>query len=186
MRMDLIQPFINAADAVLAQGLHTPTSVANLSMEEEAYRRKGVAALGLSIGPVHADLRLTAEGPVLLEIGARAIGGVCGRAHTYRLGLDYQELVLRASLGWPINVTLQSQTPSGVMMIPPPCRGRLESVEALTALYRARACGTLSSCQNLAISCWDCRKGDATSGSFSRSARHRPKSLVGSGNPMAG
>jgi chemotaxis protein CheX len=45
MRMDLIQPFINAADAVLAQGLHSPTSVANLSMEEEAYRRKGVAAL---------------------------------------------------------------------------------------------------------------------------------------------
>src|ERR1700722_6076771 len=33
MRMDLIQPFINAADAVLAQGLHPPTSVANLSIE---------------------------------------------------------------------------------------------------------------------------------------------------------
>ena len=44
MRMELIQPFINAADAVLAQGLHGPTSVENLSMEEEAYRRRGVAA----------------------------------------------------------------------------------------------------------------------------------------------
>ena len=44
MRMELIQPFINAADAVLAQGLDCPTSIGNLSMEEEAYRRKGVAA----------------------------------------------------------------------------------------------------------------------------------------------
>lgn len=45
MRMELIQPFINAADAVLAQGLQCPVSVGNLSMEEDAYRRKGVAAL---------------------------------------------------------------------------------------------------------------------------------------------
>lgn len=44
MKMELIQPFINAADAVLAQGLQCPTTVGHLSMEEEAYRRKGVAA----------------------------------------------------------------------------------------------------------------------------------------------
>jgi CheY-specific phosphatase CheX len=36
MRMDLIQPFINSADAVLAQGLESPISIENLSMEEEA------------------------------------------------------------------------------------------------------------------------------------------------------
>ncbi len=45
MKMELIQPFINAADAVLAQGLDCPMSIGNLTMEEEAYRRKGVAAL---------------------------------------------------------------------------------------------------------------------------------------------
>lgn len=44
MRMELIQPFINSADAVLAQGLETPVSVENLTMEEEVYRRKGIAA----------------------------------------------------------------------------------------------------------------------------------------------
>ena len=41
MRMDLIQPFINSADAVLAQGLESPISIENLTMEQEAYRRKG-------------------------------------------------------------------------------------------------------------------------------------------------
>jgi hypothetical protein len=38
MKMELIQPFINAADAVLAQGLQSPMSIGNLSMEQEAYR----------------------------------------------------------------------------------------------------------------------------------------------------
>ena len=45
MRMELIQPFINAADAVLAQGLQSPISIGSISMEEETYRRKGIAAL---------------------------------------------------------------------------------------------------------------------------------------------
>ena len=45
MKMELIQPFINAADAVLSQGLRSPMAIGNLSMEEEAYRRKGVAAV---------------------------------------------------------------------------------------------------------------------------------------------
>jgi chemotaxis protein CheX len=45
MKMELIQPFINAADAVLSQGLQSPMEIGNLSMEEEAYRRKGIAAM---------------------------------------------------------------------------------------------------------------------------------------------
>src|SRR5438270_184709 len=45
MKMDVIQPFINSADAVLAQGLECSTAIGSLSMEEEAYRRKGVAAM---------------------------------------------------------------------------------------------------------------------------------------------
>ena len=45
MRMELIQPFINAADAVFAGALEGPTKIVDLEMDEEAYRRKGVAAL---------------------------------------------------------------------------------------------------------------------------------------------
>ena len=45
MKMELIQPFINAADAVLSQGLQSPMEIGSLSMEQEAYRRKGVAAM---------------------------------------------------------------------------------------------------------------------------------------------
>ena len=56
MKMELIQPFINAADAVLAQGLKSPTSIANLTMEEEAYRRKGVAALVWVTGDIEGRM----------------------------------------------------------------------------------------------------------------------------------
>jgi chemotaxis protein CheX len=60
MKMDLIQPFINAADAVLSQGLGGSTKVGMLAMEEHAYRRKGVAGLIALTGEV--------EGRVILDL----------------------------------------------------------------------------------------------------------------------
>ena len=57
MKMELIQPFINAADAVLAQALQEPTTIGAVSMEEEAYRRKGIAA----IKPYLIDFNINAD-----------------------------------------------------------------------------------------------------------------------------
>ena len=70
MRMDLIQPFINAADAVFAESLQGPTKIAGLSMEEEAYRRKGVAALIAIKGDI--------EGRVILDIAPEVAVKVAG------------------------------------------------------------------------------------------------------------
>ncbi len=44
MKMELIQPFINAADAVLGQSLRCRTSVGEVLMAEATYQRSGVAA----------------------------------------------------------------------------------------------------------------------------------------------
>jgi chemotaxis protein CheX len=44
MKMDILQPFINAADAVLAENLGGATRIEDISMEPEVYRRKGIAA----------------------------------------------------------------------------------------------------------------------------------------------
>jgi len=60
MKMGLIQPFINAADAVLSQGLKSPIEIGNLSMEEDAYRRKGVAAM--------VELSGDIEGRIILDL----------------------------------------------------------------------------------------------------------------------
>ncbi len=68
MRMELIQPFINAADAVLAQTLQAPTTVGEVSMEEEAYRTKGIAALVRVAGDI--------EGRVIFDLEPATAKGV--------------------------------------------------------------------------------------------------------------
>lgn len=44
MKMQLIQPFISAADCVLASALNGPAKIGDLTMEQEEYRPKGCAA----------------------------------------------------------------------------------------------------------------------------------------------
>ena len=61
MKMELIQPFINAADAVLSQGLQGTTKVGNLTMEEDAYRRKGVAGMIALTGDIEGRIILDLE-----------------------------------------------------------------------------------------------------------------------------
>jgi CheY-specific phosphatase CheX len=60
MKMELIQPFINAADAVLAQNLQGATSMQDLTMEAHAYRRKGIAAV--------VDMQGEIEGRVIFDL----------------------------------------------------------------------------------------------------------------------
>jgi chemotaxis protein CheX len=74
MKMDLIQPFINAADAVLAQGLQTPTAIGNLSMEEEAYRRKGVAALIWITGDIEGRIVLDLDPQTAMRVASQFAG----------------------------------------------------------------------------------------------------------------
>jgi chemotaxis protein CheX len=74
MKMELIQPFINAADAVLAQGLHCPMSIGNLSMEQEAYRRKGVAALILVTGDIEGRIVIDLDPETALRVASRFAG----------------------------------------------------------------------------------------------------------------
>src|SRR5947207_9824249 len=70
-----------------------------------------VAALGVREGPIHAELRYNAQGPWLIELAARPIGGRCsavlrftageegrGKGETYSL----EELVIRHALGMPL------------------------------------------------------------------------------------
>jgi len=68
MKMELIQPFINAADAVLSQGLQSPMAIGNLSMEEEAYRRKGVAAV--------VELSGDIEGRIIFDLAPKTAARV--------------------------------------------------------------------------------------------------------------
>src|ERR1035438_3307732 len=74
MRMDLIQPFINSADAVLAQALSSPIAVENLSMEEEAYRRKGIAAEVCLVGEIEGRIIFDVDLGQALQLASRLAG----------------------------------------------------------------------------------------------------------------
>src|SRR6202158_2750410 len=72
--MELIQPFINAADAVLSQGLQGSTKVGNLTMEEDAYRRKGVAGMVALTGDIEGGSALDGEPQTAVRVASHYAG----------------------------------------------------------------------------------------------------------------
>jgi biotin carboxylase len=110
-------------------------------------------ALGLVEGPVHAELRLPPEEagaarrwaeskpeqtnrPVVLEVAARSIGGLCARTLRFGAGLSLEEIIVAHAMGLPLSSLTRERRASGVMMIPIPRRGVLHGV---TGLESARA-----------------------------------------------
>jgi len=85
--------------------------------------------LGLQEGPVHAEVRLPDEDrPVLLEVAARSIGGLCSRALKFGAGISLEEVILRHALRLPLDSLTRERNASGVMMLPIPRQGVLEAV----------------------------------------------------------
>jgi chemotaxis protein CheX len=74
MRMELIQPFINAADAVFAESLQAPIKIVDLAMDEETYRRKGIAALILIKGEIEGRVILDLAPEVALKVATYLAG----------------------------------------------------------------------------------------------------------------
>jgi biotin carboxylase len=95
--------------------------------------QQAARALGLRDGPVHAELRVNAEGPWLIEIAARSIGGLCSRTLRFGTGMTLEEIILRQALDLPMAPPERERSAAGVMMIPIPCGGVLEAVDGLEA-----------------------------------------------------
>ncbi|HEX8765504.1 MAG TPA: ATP-grasp domain-containing protein [Candidatus Acidoferrum sp.] len=99
-------------------------------------------ALGLTQGSVHAEFRIDKESIWPIEIAPRPIGGLCARALRFcpndtddEIGLE--ELLFRHALELPGSGAPRESQASGVMMIPVPQSGVLESVSGVEA-----ACAT--------------------------------------------
>jgi len=74
MKMELIQPFINAADAVLSQGLSGSTKVGHLAMEENAYLRKGVAGMVALTGDIEGRIVLDLDPQTAVRVASHYAG----------------------------------------------------------------------------------------------------------------
>lgn len=74
MKMELIQPFINAADAVLAETLQCSTKIGDVSMEEEVYRRKGTAAIVSISGDIEGRIIFDLDTPTAVRVASHLAG----------------------------------------------------------------------------------------------------------------
>ncbi|MFL5828038.1 MAG: ATP-grasp domain-containing protein [Thermoleophilaceae bacterium] len=109
--------------------LVTPSRLVGETQERaRSVAAEAAAALGLSGGPVHAELRVDGEEVVMLELAARSIGGLCSRALRFGLGASLEEVILRHALGMPLDGLWREAAAAGVMMIPIPNAGVLEQV----------------------------------------------------------
>ncbi|MCU1492664.1 MAG: putative Phosphoribosylglycinamide synthetase, partial [Acidimicrobiaceae bacterium] len=116
----------------------TPSRIASGERAQaRALFEAALDAIGIVEGPVHAELRLpaTAPGaaaasPVLIEVAARTIGGKCASTLRFGTGTSLEELVLSQALGTGVQAARESAA-AGVMMVPVPRSGRLESVEGI-------------------------------------------------------
>jgi biotin carboxylase len=93
---------------------------------------RAAAALGLTRGPVHAELRVPGHNgqprPAMIELAARCIGGLCSRALRFPGGSTLEELLLASALGRPAPPVGRLPRPAGIYMLPVPRPGTLRAV----------------------------------------------------------
>ena len=113
----------------------TPSRLGEARVREiERCATDAVRTLGLSHGPVHAEFRINEQGVWPLEVAPRPIGGLCARALRFVRSdsdevIGLEELLLRHAAEMPVGDWTREEAASGVMMIPVPASGVLESVE---------------------------------------------------------
>ena len=95
-----------------------------------------VQALGLTHGPIHAECRLGDRGVVVLEVGARPIGGLCSNVLQFDgpNGVSsLEDVLLRHALSQPVADYRLAAGAAAVMMIPIPTAGVFKGVSGIEA-----------------------------------------------------
>jgi glutathione synthase/RimK-type ligase-like ATP-grasp enzyme len=93
---------------------------------------QAIGALGLTDGPIHAEMRVNAQGVWILEVAARPIGGLCAKAIP---GLE--ERILHHAVGEVPSPKPPSEA-AGVMMIPIPREGVYNGVSGVEEAQTVR------------------------------------------------
>lgn len=108
----------------------TPTRLSPSDRDAVVQATEGaVRALGLIEGPVHAEVRVAGGRAAVIEVAARTIGGLCGRALSFGAGRSLEEVVLAHALGVPLSDVQRRTGAAGVLMVPIPGSGTLLGVD---------------------------------------------------------
>jgi len=94
---------------------------------------RAVLAVGIENGPAHVEIMLTANGPRMIELGAR-MGGDCITTHLVPLstGIDMVEASMRIALGEEPDIAPKKQRGSAIRFFNVPV-GTIEGIEGVDA-----------------------------------------------------
>jgi biotin carboxylase len=99
----------------------------------EDVTRRTVAAVGLTDGPVHVELRVDGGRVIPIEAHARSIGGLCSRVLRFDGDHSLEELIIRLALGRLDSVPAREGRAAGVWMMQAPRAGRFMGMRGLAA-----------------------------------------------------
>ncbi len=124
---ELTGPFFEETIYVTPSRLPPATQADLLDVAARAAR-----ALGISHGPVHAELRTFGGRAAVVELAARSIGGLCSQVFRLAAG-PLEDLLLAHAAGLPLPAPVREPgaAAAGVMMVPIPRSGVLKSVSGL-------------------------------------------------------
>ena len=98
-----------------------------------AAAQQAVTALGLTQGPVHAEMRVDGEQVWMLEVAPRPIGGLCAKALVFTGDMQLEEVIVRHALGEDMSAARLRNGAAGVMMIPVPRAGVYQGARGVEA-----------------------------------------------------
>ncbi len=98
--------------------------------------RRAITALGLTHGPVHAELRGNDRGVVPIEVHARSIGGLCSRVLRFEDGRSLEDVIVQHALGLLGPIPRLDPLAAGVWMMPAPRAGRFQSMRGVEKARR--------------------------------------------------
>jgi biotin carboxylase len=123
---DLSGPFFEETLYVTPSRLDAAEQADILDVASRAAR-----AMGLTHGPIHAELRTHRGRAAMVELAGRSIGGLCSRVFQLAAG-PLEDLLLAHALGLPVAPRAQGlAAAAGVMMMPIPRSGVLREVSGL-------------------------------------------------------
>lgn len=106
------------------------------ALSAAAAARAAVAALDLEWGAAHTELRLTASGPIIIEVNSRMAGGFIPELIRRARGIDLIRELTRRILGRPPRLQPSADAHASIRFLVPPRSGRLLAV---TGEVEARA-----------------------------------------------
>ncbi len=146
--LDQIVDYQTGYDVGYNDNFHYSRSLpTGLSSEQQAALRHcarvGIEALGMKNSAAHVEIILTANGPRIVEIGARN-GGYRERMHRLANGIDITGAFLKTALGQPVSIESTCSDGCAVIELFPQTRGVFKSIRNIEQLRRLPSFHSLS------------------------------------------